>query len=206
MARGLLSSCVERANQDARRRCVWNAGSIDSSTWGRSMSPAPRDEKTNTEETMNDVTRYRPVNGVFAMPRDLGRLMDDVFGGWDLGENLRQWLPATDVSETPEAVTLRLEVPGLTRDQIKIAVENNMLTVRGEKRQETSSENEKFRRTERSFGSFERSFSLPSYVDTERVQASLQDGVLSVTLPRREETKAREIQIEGESRKQVESR
>ncbi|HET6637711.1 MAG TPA: Hsp20/alpha crystallin family protein [Gemmatimonadota bacterium] len=155
---------------------------------------------------MNDVTRYRPVNGVFAMPRDLGRLMDDVFGGWDLGENLRQWLPATDVSETPEAVTLRLEVPGLTRDQIKIAVENNMLTVRGEKRQETSSENEKFRRTERSFGSFERSFSLPSYVDTERVQASLQDGVLSVTLPRREETKAREIQIEGESRKQVESR
>jgi len=81
-----------------------------------------------------------------------------------------------------------------------------MLTVRGEKRQETSSENEKFRRTERSFGSFERSFSLPSYVDTERVQASLQDGVLSVTLPRREETKAREIQIEGESRKQVESR
>jgi HSP20 family protein len=156
---------------------------------------------------MNNVTRYRPLNSVFAMPRDLSRLMDDVFGGnWEIGENLRQWLPATDVSETPEAVTLRLEVPGLTRDQIRIAVENNTLTVRGEKTQETSSENETFRRTERSFGSFERSFSLPAYVDTDNVQASLQDGVLSVTLPRREETKAREIQIEGGNRKQVESR
>ena len=63
---------------------------------------------------MNNVTRYRPLNSVFAMPRDLGRLMDDVFGGsWEGGENLRQWLPATDVSETPEAVTLRLEVPAL---------------------------------------------------------------------------------------------
>ena len=144
---------------------------------------------------MNQITRYRPLGSVFAMPRDMGRLMDDVFGNWDLGENLRSWLPATDVSETPEAVTLRLEVPGLTRDQIRIAVENNTLTVRGEKTQETSSENEKFRRTERSFGSFERSFSLPGYVATEQVQASLQDGVLSITLPRREETKAREIRI-----------
>jgi len=156
---------------------------------------------------MNNVTRYRPLNSVFAVPRDLGRLMDDVFGGgWDTGENLRQWLPATDVSETPESVTLRLEVPGLTRDQIKIAVENNVLTVRGEKTQETSSENEAFRRTERSFGSFERSFSLPAYVDTDNVQASLQDGVLSIALPRREETKAREIQIAGGNSKQVESR
>ena len=157
---------------------------------------------------MNNVARYRPLNSVFAVPRDLGRLMDDVFGGgWEGAETLRQWLPATDVSETPESVTLRLEVPGLNRDQIKIAVENNMLTVRGEKTQETSSENETFRRTERSFGSFERSFSLPAYVDTDHVQASLQDGVLSITLPRREETTAREIQIEGgNSRKQVEAK
>lgn len=156
---------------------------------------------------MNSVTPYRPLNGIFALPRDLSRLMDDVFGGgWDAAaENLRQWLPATDVSETPEAVTLRLEVPGLTREQIKIAVENNVLTVRGEKSQETSGENETFRRTERSFGAFERSFSLPAYVDSDRVQASLQDGVLTITLPRREETKAREVKIEGGNRKQIES-
>jgi HSP20 family protein len=76
-----------------------------------------------------------------------------------------------------------------------------MLTVRGEKSQETSSEDETFHRTERSFGAFERSFSLPSYVDTDNVKASLQDGVLTVTLPRREEAKAREIAIEGGGQK-----
>lgn len=150
---------------------------------------------------MHYVTRYCPLGSVFAHPRDLDRLMDEAFGSWGNGENLRQWSPVIDVSETPEAVTLRLEVPGLSREQLKIAVENHTLTLRGEKTQETSSENETFHRTERSFGAFERSFSLPSYVDSENVKASLQDGVLVVTLPRREQAKARDISIEGGSQK-----
>ena len=110
------------------------------------------------------------------------------------------------MSETPEALTLRLEVPGLSRDQLKISVENNTLTVRGEKTPETSSEDETFHRTERSFGGFERSFSLPPYVDTEDVKAALQDGVLAITLPRRAEAKAREISIDGGSKKKIESK
>lgn len=72
-----------------------------------------------------------------------------------------------------------------------------MLTVRGEKTQETSTENETFYRTERSYGSFERSFSLPTHVDSDNVTAGLSDGVLTVRLPRREEARAREISIEG---------
>ncbi|HEY7471504.1 MAG TPA: Hsp20/alpha crystallin family protein [Gemmatimonadota bacterium] len=152
---------------------------------------------------MNYVTRYRP-SGVFSLHRDLDRFLDDAMGAWGRGENLRQWLPATDVSETPEALTLRLEVPGLSRDQLKIAVEHGTLTVRGEKVQETSSENETFHRTERSFGAFERSFTLPTHIDAENVKASLQDGVLVITLPRREEAKAREIAIEGGSKKRIE--
>ena len=146
---------------------------------------------------MTYVTRFRPFDNVFSVPRELDRMVDEAFGSWGRGENLRQWFPVTDVSETPEGLTLRLEVPGLSRDQLKISVENNTLTVRGEKVQETSSEDETFHRTERSFGSFERSFSLPPYVDTENVKASLQDGVLAITLPRREEARAREISIEG---------
>lgn len=154
---------------------------------------------------MTYVTRYRPIQNVFALPRELDRMMDEAFGGWNGGgENLRQWLPVTDVSETPEAVTLRLEVPGLSRDQLKISVENNTLTVRGEKVQETSSEDETFHRTERSFGAFERSFALPPYVDTDDVKAALRDGVLSITLPRRAEAKAREISIDG-GQKTIES-
>ncbi len=149
------------------------------------------------------LTRYRPFDGMLTIPRDLDRWVDEALGTipWARGENLRNWFPATDVSETPEALTLKLEVPGLSRDDIKISVENNMLTVRGEKTQETSSENETFYRTERSYGSFERSFSLPSHVDPDDVKASLENGVLTIRLPRREEAKAREIAIEGGSGK-----
>jgi len=154
---------------------------------------------------MTYLTRYRPINGIFSLPREIDRLVEDTLGPWGRGENLRRWFPVTDISETPESLTLRLEVPGLTRDQIKISVENNTLSVRGEKVQETSSEDESFHRTERSFGAFERSFALPPYVDTDQVQASLNDGVLAISLPRREEAKAREISIEGGGKKRIEA-
>lgn len=154
---------------------------------------------------MTYLTRYRPINGLFSLPREIDRMMEDTLGPWGRGENLRQWFPVTDISETPESLTLRLEVPGLTRDQIKISVENNTLSVRGEKVQETSSEDESFHRTERSFGAFERSFALPPYVDTDQVKAALNDGVLAISLPRREEAKAREISIEGGGKKRIEA-
>jgi HSP20 family protein len=102
---------------------------------------------------MTYVTRYRPFNNVFALPRELDRMMDEALGSWGRGgENLRQWFPVTDVSETPEALTLRLEVPGLSRDQLKISVENNTLTVRG--RRPGASSGDEACRTERSFGAF----------------------------------------------------
>ena len=153
---------------------------------------------------MTFVTRYRPYRTPFnTLPRELDRLMDEAMGSmdWNRGENIRNWFPVTDVSETPEHLTLRLEVPGLSRDEIRISVENNMLTVRGEKTQETTREDETFYRTERSYGTFERSFSLPTHFDHDEIKANLQDGVLTVRVPRREEAKAREISIEGGSEK-----
>lgn len=151
---------------------------------------------------MTYLTRFRPVNAALNfrdVDRWMDRMMNEALGSVDFGrgESLRTWLPATDVSETPEHLTLKLEVPGLAREDLKISVENNVLTVRGEKRQETSSEDETFYRSERSYGVFERSFSLPSHVDHDDVQAALTDGVLTVRLPRREEARAREIAIEG---------
>lgn len=158
---------------------------------------------------MTFLTRYRPYRSSFAtLPRDLDRLMDEAMGAmdWGRGENIRNWFPVTDVSETPEHLALRLEVPGLSRDDIKISVENNMLTVRGEKKQEATREDETFYRTERSYGSFERSFSLPSHFDHDEIKANLQDGVLTIQVPRREEAKAREISIEGGTeRKEIEA-
>lgn len=148
---------------------------------------------------MTYLTRTRPYDGVLALPRQLDRWMSEAFGDLQLGsaENLRTWFPATDVSETPEHLTLRLEVPGLSRDDVELSIERNTLTVRGEKRQETTTENESFYRSERSYGSFERSFALPSHVDTDAVKASMESGVLTIRFPRREEAKARPIEIEG---------
>jgi HSP20 family protein len=147
---------------------------------------------------MTFLTRYRPLEDVFTLPRQIDRWMNEALGSieWGGGESLRQWLPATDVSETPEALVLRLEVPGLSREDLKISVERNILTVRGEKEQEVATENETFHRTERSYGSFERSFSLPSHVDADDVKAALKAGVLTLRLPRREEARAREITID----------
>lgn len=158
---------------------------------------------------MTYLTRFRPPDSVFSLPRELDRWMDEALGWVPVGrgENLRGWFPATDISETPEHLTLRLEVPGLSREDIKISVENNMLTVRGEKKQETSSEDETFYRTERIYGAFERSFSLPVHIDRDEVKAQLRDGVLTIRLPRREEAKAREVAIEdgGKEPRQIEA-
>jgi HSP20 family protein len=153
---------------------------------------------------MTRITRFRPLDGFVTLPRELDRWVDEALSGWNRGENLRSWFPVTDVSETPEHLILRLEVPGMSREDIKISVENHVLTVRGEKRQESAQENESWYRTERSYGSFERSFSLPTHVDPDNVRASLESGVLTVRLPRREEARPREIAIEGrEGSKQI---
>ena len=151
---------------------------------------------------MTTLTRFRPIDGFLSLPRELDRWMEEALAGWGRGENLRSWFPVTDVSETPEHLILRLEVPGMKRDDVKISVENNVLTVRGEKRQESAQENESWYRTERSYGAFERSFSLPPHVDPDNVRASLDSGVLTVKLPRREEARPREIPIEGRERSQ----
>ena len=98
---------------------------------------------------MTYLTRTRPYDGILALPRQLDRWMSEAFGDLQLGsaENLRTWFPATDVSETPEELTLRLELPGLSRDDVELSIERNTLTVRGEKRQESTTGDENFYRS-----------------------------------------------------------
>jgi HSP20 family protein len=156
---------------------------------------------------MTYLTRYRPWSNVLSLPHELDRWMDEALGTRDWFRTAdRQWFPTADVSETADFLTLRLEVPGMATEDIKIGVENNKLTVRGEKKHETKTEDETFYRSERSYGAFERAFSLPGHVNNEDVHAKLEDGVLTIRLPRREEAKSREIAIEGgSSTKEIES-
>lgn len=107
------------------------------------------------------------------------------------------WAPAVNVSETPEEVALTVELPGLREADISIELENRVLSISGEKKEQRSKQDEeaRYHLVERSFGSFRRSFTLPSTVDGSEVVATFEDGVLTVTLPKSPEAKGRTIEI-----------
>lgn len=118
------------------------------------------------------------------------RLEDDVMSRGD-------WLPPVDIYETAaHEIVIKAEMPGMKREDIDVRVENNTLTIRGERKRETEVKEEQFHRVERSYGTFARSFSLPSTVDASNVGAEYKDGVLTVTLPTREEAKPRQIAVQ----------
>jgi len=107
------------------------------------------------------------------------------------------WLPPVDIYETDgREIVLKAEVPGLKREDINLTVENSTLTLKGERRREDGVEEDRYHRIERAYGAFSRSFTLPSTVDGARVRADYRDGVLTVTLPLREEARPRQIQVD----------
>jgi HSP20 family protein len=143
-----------------------------------------------------------PVAGDLpAVANRLSRLLDETFRTWpgfaqeDNGSIVSAWLPPVDVYETREAVMIIAEVPGIRAEDVKISLENNVLTIRGEKRQEKRDENERVHRYERSYGLFERSFTLPATVDSDRITASYDGGVLTISLPKVERARPREITV-----------
>jgi HSP20 family protein len=109
----------------------------------------------------------------------------------------RTWLPPVDIVETEESFVATADLPGLTKEDIDISLENNLLTVSGERRYEKSTDGDegKFRRVERAYGSFRRSFNLPTGVDVQKVQAQFEHGVLILTMPKAEVAKSRKIAI-----------
>jgi len=107
-----------------------------------------------------------------------------------------EWLPVVDIFENAnQEIVLKAELPGIAREDIDVRVENNTLTLRGERKRESEVTQEQYHRVERSYGAFTRSFSLPSRIDTEKVKAEFKDGVLSITLPVKAEAKPRQIDV-----------
>ncbi len=105
------------------------------------------------------------------------------------------WSPSVDVYEDAEGVTLMAELPGMTASDIDLRIENGILTLKGERKLEREEHKDNYRRQERFFGAFMRSFTLPSTVDADRVRAESKHGVLTVFLPKREETKPKQIKV-----------
>jgi HSP20 family protein len=109
------------------------------------------------------------------------------------------WMFPVDIKETDGSILLKAEIPGLSREDIKINFSGNQLTIRGERRKETKEEGERFLRVERSYGSFSRTFTVDMPVKKEEIKARYNEGVLEIILPKQEEIKPRDIEIEVES-------
>ena len=110
------------------------------------------------------------------------------------------WVPPVDISEDTDGIRILAEVPGVKPEDVKISLENNVLTIKGSKQQLTEERNERVHRYERTYGSFERSFTLPATVDAGHIKATYEHGVLTVTLPKAEKAKPRQIEVEVASK------
>jgi len=145
---------------------------------------------------LNNVTRWNPT--VAYLNREpFARLFENFFTGAQGEEEVsnRNWVPPVDSQETADSYRLKAELPGLTRDDINITLENNVLRLTGERKFERDAKKENFQRIERTYGAFSRAFALPQQVNNEGVQAAFENGVLTITVPKAEQAKPRKIEI-----------
>ena len=141
------------------------------------------------------LTRWSPVTGSLEIDQ-LNRMFDAAFHGEAFAHGA--WVAAVDILETAtKDVVVKAELPEMKREDISITFENNVLTISGERKLAAPGEAEQYHRVERGYGAFRRSFTVPASVDAARVQATYRDGVLTVTLPRREDTRPRQIEVNG---------
>jgi HSP20 family protein len=132
---------------------------------------------------------------MLSIQREMNRLFDSFFRNDDAPAGLSMWTPAVDVIERELEYEVRMELPGVRKDDVKITIENNALTIRGDKKQQSPEQEKDFRRIERSYGPFQRTFSLPTTVRAEKIEAAVVDGVLTVRLPKAEEARPKEIEV-----------
>jgi HSP20 family protein len=145
------------------------------------------------------VVRWEPFRDLLTLQDRMNRMFHESYQGrgaseddWALGGS---WAPAVDIYEHEGDIVLTAELPGVDPKDVDILVENNVLTLRGERKWSDEVKRESYRRVERSYGSFTRSFTLPGVVDTEKIKADFHDGMLKLVLPTKAEAKPRQISI-----------
>lgn len=145
---------------------------------------------------MTVLTRWEPFREFATLQDRINRVFRDSYSGaQDDSLTTSSFAPAVDVYEDEHKVTLKIEVPGIDEKDIDVRVENNTLTVHGERKIEKEEKEENYRRVERQYGSFTRTFTLPQTVDTENVAATYDKGVLKINLPKKAEAKPKQIKV-----------
>lgn len=147
------------------------------------------------------LTRWNPARESANLQRRMERLFDEMVGQglWRTGDeqSLRgAWVPAINILEKDDSMQISADLPGLNPEDVEVTVEQGVLNIRGERKFEEAAEGETFHRVERLYGVFERNFTLPNSIDTEKIEASFNNGVMLVSLPKREESKPRSVKIQ----------
>ena len=148
-------------------------------------------------------TRDPMLVDVFSLSNRLSRLLNDGLGtlDWQFRDSeSASWMPPVDIFEEADGIRITAEIPGVKPEDVKISLENNVLTIHGTKQQVAQEHAERVHRYERAYGEFDRSFTLPATVDANAIKASYEHGVLTVTLPKVEKAKPRQIEVQVASK------
>jgi HSP20 family protein len=144
---------------------------------------------------MRTLSRWEPFRGATTLQEQVNRLFNDVFERNQNASSLSTWAPAVDIYETEHELVVKADLPDIDPKALDIRVENNVLTLRGERKFEKSVNEDNYLRVERAYGSFSRSFSLSNTVNAEGIKADYQNGVLMLNIPKREEAKPKQIKV-----------
>ena len=143
----------------------------------------------------NNESLGQPLRGATTLQEQINRVFGDLVGRTGDESNLTPWAPAVDIYETEHELVVKADLPDMDPQDLDIRVENNILTIRGERKFENKVKEENYLRVERSYGSFSRSFSLANSVKSEAIKADYQNGVLTLSIPKREEAKPKQIKV-----------
>jgi HSP20 family protein len=144
------------------------------------------------------IVRWEPLRDLVTAQTDFGRLLREAFAPFS-GEtelSTRAWAPAVDIYETDADIVLKAELPGVDPKDVEVRVEDNTLYLKGERKFEKEVKEQNYHRVERSYGTFARSFSLPNSISADKAKAEFKDGLLTITMPKREEAKPKTVKID----------
>ncbi len=141
------------------------------------------------------ITRWEPFRNFLSLRDNFDGLFENFFGRMPM-ERQDFWLPTVDIVENNGNIEVKVELPGMNKDDIKITIKNNMLRLSGERKQEEETKEKTFHRIERYFGKFCRTIQLPADIDADKIKAQYKDGVLNITLPKPKSMKPKEIEVE----------
>jgi len=152
------------------------------------------------DKEFKELAKWTPFREVSRLRDEMDRLWQDFFGSGRraLRPRAEEWIPAVDISDTADKVTVKVEVPGMDAKNIEISLSGDTLTIKGEKRAEKEEKGENFYLAERSYGSFARSLRLPAEVDADKIEATYNQGLLTITCPKKEVVKPKQIEIKAE--------